>query len=61
MSNSSSEIKYLDLPPMMTPKEEKPDCNLSLNKLNWKTNVDLTYGLENTIQYFKKLNENNQN
>jgi len=51
----NSKIKYKSLPED-DPKQRKPDISLANKILNWQPHVKLDYGLEQTIEYFKKLN-----
>ncbi len=52
ISNSSSNITFL--PPLEDdPKRRCPDITKAKNLLQWKPEVSLDEGLENTIQYFK--------
>ncbi len=52
MTNSTSEIT---LNPIGAddPKKRKPDISKAFEKLNWKPEVELTQGLEKTIEYFR--------
>jgi len=40
--------------PTDDPKRRKPDISLAYNKLGWKPKISLDYGLEKTINYFRK-------
>jgi nucleoside-diphosphate-sugar epimerase len=52
MTGSSSEIT---LNPIGAddPKKRKPDISKAFEKLNWKPEIELTQGLEKTIEYFR--------
>jgi UDP-glucuronate decarboxylase len=55
MTGSSSRIIHLPLPED-DPVQRKPDISLASRLLNdWKPQVDLDQGLQNTIGYFKEL------
>ncbi len=50
LTESSSEIKYLELP-NDDPKQRKPDITKAKTKLNWEPKVDLEEGLIKTIKW----------
>ncbi len=52
--NSKSEIKFLDLP-SDDPKKRKPDITKAKEILKWSPKIDINFGLDKTIPYFKKL------
>ena len=52
--NSNSKIIYLPLP-QDDPLQRKPIIDKAKDKLDWYPNVNLEVGLENTINYFKKV------
>ena len=52
---SKSNVIYKDLP-MDDPKRRNPDISLAKDKLNWEPKFDLDFGLNKTIEYFKKIN-----
>lgn len=54
MTESSSEIKYEDLPED-DPKNRKPDISRAKLLLSWQPTVTLTEGLSKTIEYFKNI------
>jgi len=49
----NSKISFITLP-TDDPKRRKPDISLAYNKLGWKPKISLDYGLEKTINYFRK-------
>ena len=52
--NSTSKIIYLPLP-QDDPLQRKPIIDKAKDKLDWIPQVNLEVGLENTINYFKKV------
>ena len=50
LTDSTSEIKYLDLP-NDDPKQRKPDITKAKTKLNWEPKVNLEDGLTKTIKW----------
>ena len=50
----NSKISFVTLP-TDDPKRRKPDISLAYNKLGWKPKISLDYGLEKTINYFRKF------
>ena len=52
--NSNSQIIYLPLP-QDDPLQRKPIIDKAKDKLDWFPKVNLEEGLENTINYFKKV------
>ncbi len=54
LTKSKSKIKY-DILPQDDPKKRMPNISLANNFLNWSPNLGLLYGLEKTIDYFKKI------
>ncbi|MCI0920527.1 UDP-glucuronic acid decarboxylase family protein [Sphingobacterium rhinopitheci] len=54
MTGSSSKIQYLPLP-TDDPKQRQPNIELAEKMLDWRPTVELTQGLSNTIEYFKKI------
>ena len=56
LTKSKSEISYKDLP-KDDPKRRNPDITLAKEKLNWEPKFDINFGLNNTIEYFKKINK----
>ena len=50
LTESSSEIKYLELP-NDDPKQRKPDITKAKTKLNWEPKVNLDDGLTKTIKW----------
>ncbi len=49
----NSKISFVTLP-TDDPKRRKPDISLANNILGWKPKISLDYGLEKTINYFRK-------
>jgi len=49
---SNSIIEYKSLP-SDDPKRRKPDISIAKELLDWEPIVELDYGLQNTINYFK--------
>ena len=47
-----SELVHKPLP-VNDPMQRKPDISLAKEKLNWKPVIDLSSGLDRTIDYFK--------
>ena len=56
--NPSIKISYYDLP-QDDPLQRKPVIDLAKKKLNWVPNIQLSEGLDLTIEYFRKLNDHN--
>lgn len=54
MTGSSSQIKFLPLP-ADDPKQRQPNIELAEKMLDWRPSIELTEGLSNTIEYFKKV------
>lgn len=54
MTESTSQIVYQDLP-ADDPQKRKPDISLAKEILGWKPVVELTNGLNQTIDYFSKI------
>lgn len=54
MTESTSKIVYQDLP-ADDPQKRKPDISLAKEILGWKPVVELTNGLNQTIDYFSKI------
>ena len=54
MTNSSSEIHYLELP-KDDPVQRKPDIALAKKTLDWQPTTSLDEGLERTFTYFRQL------
>ena len=57
LTGSISKIIYRPLPED-DPKQRKPDISLAINKLDWEPKIELDYGLERTIKYFKETIKN---
>ena len=53
LTNSTSEIKYLELP-NDDPKQRKPDITKAKKILNWEPKINLEDGLKITIDWIKK-------
>ena len=49
----NSKIIFVSLP-TDDPKRRKPDISLAYNRLAWKPKISFNYGLEKTINYFRK-------
>ena len=54
LTGSKSKIIYKPLP-QDDPKQRQPNITLAKEKLNWSPKVELTNGLELTIDYFKEV------
>lgn len=54
MTESASQIVYRDLP-ADDPQKRKPDISLAKEILEWKPVIELTDGLNLTIDYFRKI------
>lgn len=54
LTGSKSRIVYRSLP-QDDPVQRQPDISLAKKKLNWQPCTDLDEGLENSIDYFKRL------
>ena len=54
LTNSSSRIQYLPLPPD-DPKQRQPDVSQANEKLNWEASIELGTGLKYTVPYFKEV------
>ena len=54
LTDSRSKIIFCDLP-IDDPKVRRPDISRARNLLNWYPSIDLSYGLEKTIEYFATL------
>jgi UDP-glucuronate decarboxylase len=54
VTRSKSEIVYKSLPED-DPVQRQPDIALAKQKLDWEPRVDLTEGLEQTIDYFRQV------
>jgi UDP-glucuronate decarboxylase len=52
LTRSSSYILQKELP-QDDPKQRRPDITLAKTRLNWEPTIDLTAGLQKTIDYFK--------
>jgi UDP-glucuronate decarboxylase len=57
MTSSKSKIIYLPLP-QDDPKQRQPDISLARKELGWSPTVDLETGLGKTIEYFRKVLNN---
>ena len=53
-TNSQSEIVFKDLP-QDDPKKRFPDITRAKNVLNWEPKIDLSEGLDRTIEYFENI------
>lgn len=54
LTQSSSEIVYKALP-SDDPRQRRPDISLAKLKLHWEPKVTLSFGLKQTISYFKEI------
>jgi len=54
LTKSRSEIIFCDLP-VDDPKVRKPDISRAKKYLGWQPSVDLTQGLQKTVEYFVSL------
>jgi len=54
MTNSKSNIIYLDLP-SDDPKQRQPDISLAKRDLNWEPKINLDQGLIKTVGYFQNI------
>jgi len=54
LTNSKSEIVFHPLP-KDDPTQRKPDISLAKKTIDWEPEVDVDYGLKQTIEYFKKI------
>lgn len=57
ITTATSEISFSEPLPEDDPKQRKPDITKAEKILKWKPTVELTQGLENTIKYFKDLQD----
>ena len=53
-TNSKSKIIFLDLP-QDDPKQRKPDISLAKLVLNWEPSIELSAGIQKTINYFQSI------
>lgn len=53
-TNSKSKIIFLDLP-QDDPKQRKPDISLAKLVLNWEPSIELSAGVQKTINYFQSV------
>jgi UDP-glucuronate decarboxylase len=53
-TNSRSEIAFLELP-SDDPKHRLPDISFAKSLLNWQPTIDVSTGLNRTINYFKTV------
>jgi len=53
-TNSKSKITFLDLP-QDDPKQRKPDISLAKLVLNWEPSIELSTGVQKTINYFQSI------
>jgi UDP-glucuronate decarboxylase len=54
LTGANSQILQMPLP-QDDPKQRRPNIALAKSKLNWSPTIDLTKGLEKTIDYFRKI------
>lgn len=54
LTQSSSEIAFKPLP-SDDPRQRRPDISLAKLKLQWEPKVALSFGLKQTISYFKEI------
>lgn len=55
LTNSKSKIKFLSAV-QDDPQKRCPDISLAKKVLNWQPKIELKQGLEQTIEYFGKIN-----
>jgi len=53
-TNSKSKIVFLDLP-QDDPKQRKPDISLAKLVLNWEPSIELSAGVQKTVNYFQSI------
>lgn len=53
-TSSKSKIVFLDLP-QDDPKQRKPDISLAKLVLNWEPSIELSAGVQKTINYFQSI------
>ena len=53
-TNSKSKIVFLDLP-QDDPKQRKPDISMAKLVLNWEPSIELSAGVQKTINYFQSI------
>ena len=54
LTNSKSELKYLDLP-SDDPTQRRPDISLAKKEFDWEPKIKLEEGLKSTIAYFENI------
>lgn len=54
ITNSKSKIIYTPLP-QDDPKQRRPDITKAVKVLSWRPKINLKYGIEKTLNYFKSL------
>jgi UDP-glucuronate decarboxylase len=54
LTGANSQILQMPLP-QDDPKQRRPNIALAKSKLNWSPTIDLTKGLEKTIDYFREI------
>lgn len=59
LTGSTAKIVYKELP-ADDPKQRQPDITLAKQILDWQPTIDLTAGLQKTIDYFRQLGVNKQ-
>lgn len=56
ISKTQSKSKLVNKPlPGDDPKQRRPDIKLATSKLDWNPQIQLSDGLDHTIEYFKKI------
>ncbi len=60
ITNSKSKIIFCPLP-QDDPKQRRPDISIARDHYNWQPRVELSEGLNNTINYFDELLRNERN
>ena len=53
-TNSNSNIIFNNLPED-DPARRKPNIDKAINEMMWKPNIDLSFGITETINYFKRI------
>jgi UDP-glucuronate decarboxylase len=59
LTESKSKIVFLPLP-QDDPKQRKPDITLAKKILDWSPTINLSDGLQRTVDYFRDLKENSE-
>ena len=54
LTGSSSKLSFKSLP-QDDPQQRKPDISLAKERLDWSPKIELSIGLQKTIEYFKSI------